>query len=393
LKIGVISTIGESWGGSEELWADMALTALSKGYEIIISVNAYDDKISKLEMLRLKGAVILERLQKNQYAFFNNTYLRTLRSQYINIVRKKIPDYKSVFKSFFFSEPDIICISQGQSYDAVYCPELLNSLELSRIPYLIICHSNGNEYSPTDNYIIEKAIKFYSDAERVLFVSHNNKKLAEKQLASRIENAQIIKNPVNLEISNVLSWPDYETCKMACISSLDIKRKAIDILLEALSNNKWMNRRWILNIYGEGQDKNYILKLIDFFNLKEKVNIMGYESDVAKIWSENHILVLPSRIEGTPLALVEAMLCGRPSVVTDIGGNSEWVSDEVTGFIAEGVTAFSFDKAMERAWLKKDQWEQIGYKAHKYSFTNIDKDPGVSLLNLIVDDFESCYLK
>jgi glycosyltransferase involved in cell wall biosynthesis len=43
--------------------------------------------------------------------------------------------------------------------------------------------------------------------------------------------------------------------------------------------------------------------------------------------------------EGKPLALTEAMLCGRPAVVTDVGGNAELVSDRVTGFVTQSALA------------------------------------------------------
>ena len=42
-----------------------------------------------------------------------------------------------------------------------------------------------------------------------------------------------------------------------------------------------------------------------------------------------------SAAEGKPLALTEAMVCGRPAVVTDVGGNAELIEDGITGFVAE----------------------------------------------------------
>jgi glycosyl transferase family 1 len=49
--------------------------------------------------------------------------------------------------------------------------------------------------------------------------------------------------------------------------------------------------------------------------------------------SLNHVHAMPSRIEGLPLVLIEAMLCGRPVVATDVAG-AEVIEDEVTGFLA-----------------------------------------------------------
>ena len=56
----------------------------------------------------------------------------------------------------------------------------------------------------------------------------------------------------------------------------------------------------------------------------------GYQSDVRAIWAREQLLVMSSRDEGTPLALVEAMLCGRSAIVSDVGGNQEWVTEAQT---------------------------------------------------------------
>ena len=65
--------------------------------------------------------------------------------------------------------------------------------------------------------------------------------------------------------------------------------------------------------------------------------------------SLNHVHAMPSRIEGLPLVLIEAMLCGRPVVATDVAG-AEVIEDEVTGFLAGAVNAG--EKMPQRAGVK-----------------------------------------
>lgn len=57
---------------------------------------------------------------------------------------------------------------------------------------------------------------------------------------------------------------------------------------------------------------------------------------------------MPSRFEGLPLAMVEAMLCARPVVATDVAGHAEIIEDGVTGFLADAPTAGSMAAALER---------------------------------------------
>ena len=74
-------------------------------------------------------------------------------------------------------------------------------------------------------------------------------------------------------------------------------------------------------------------------------------------------MILTSRYEGLPLALVEAMLCGRVSIVTDVSGNREVLTDGKTGFLAKHPEPESVSEAMDRAWERRNEWKEIGENA------------------------------
>jgi glycosyltransferase involved in cell wall biosynthesis len=96
---------------------------------------------------------------------------------------------------------------------------------------------------------------------------------------------------------------------------------------------------------------------------------------VRGIWASHHALVLPSRYEGLPLSLVEAMLCGRPSIVTNVSGNTELLEDNVTGFVAAAPTASFVDEALERAWNRRADWPAIGAAAAHQVRERVPPDP------------------
>jgi len=81
------------------------------------------------------------------------------------------------------------------------------------------------------------------------------------------------------------------------------------------------------------------------------------------------------------IAVVEAMLCGRPVIATDVGGTGQWVVDCETGFLAEAPITKYFASALERAFLSRGQWESIGAAASRYANTQSDPAPGKTLLN------------
>jgi glycosyltransferase involved in cell wall biosynthesis len=114
-----------------------------------------------------------------------------------------------------------------------------------------------------------------------------------------------------------------------------------------------------LTLYGEGPMRSGLERLARRLGLSDRVVFAGYAS-VEDIWASNHVLIMPSRFEGLPLAIVEAMLCGRPVIATDVAGHSEVIEDGVTGFLADAPTVASMAEALERFWTRKDDAQMIG---------------------------------
>ena len=108
---------------------------------------------------------------------------------------------------------------------------------------------------------------------------------------------------------------------------------------------------------------------------RRPVLIGGFVDDVKKIWEEHHGLLLPSRYEGAPLVVIEAMLCNRMVVATNIGRNEELIDDGKTGFIAEGPTVRLIDEALERAWNARENWQPMGELAGKQIRERYPEDP------------------
>jgi glycosyltransferase involved in cell wall biosynthesis len=220
-------------------------------------------------------------------------------------------------------------------------------------------------------------------ASGVAFVSKANQLTVERQIGDRINNACILRNPVNIKSMECISWPKSSSPVFCSVARLDVRFKGQDILFETLSSPPWNDRNWECRLYGEGPDMEHLKRLALHYGIKNRVSFLGHVEDIRQLWSEGHLLVMPSRSEGIPLALVEAMICGRPAVVTDAGGSVEWIHEGKTGFIAEAATAKSFGAAMERAWSARESWQELGRNAHQYSITHIDPNPGQTLLELL----------
>jgi glycosyltransferase involved in cell wall biosynthesis len=67
--------------------------------------------------------------------------------------------------------------------------------------------------------------------------------------------------------------------------------------------------------------------------MQRQVVFTGYRDDVASILKTIDVVALPSRWEGLPLVLLEAMACRKPIVATRVTGNVDVVVDGETGFL------------------------------------------------------------
>jgi glycosyltransferase involved in cell wall biosynthesis len=79
-----------------------------------------------------------------------------------------------------------------------------------------------------------------------------------------------------------------------------------------------------------------------------RLRLLGYREDIPAILAASDIFVLPSRFEGLPMSVIEAMLTGLPVVAADVRGPREQVVDGVTGLLVPPGDATALGKALAR---------------------------------------------
>ena len=377
MKIAVVSMIHEPWGGSEELWAAMAQIGLNKEHKIIHSTLSTDPLHPKLNSLVSKG--MLQTKRSGLVAPGTKRVIRILYKILWFAINKFI---SNPFNAIFNTKPDIV-VYNGTCYSIADDEALLKKIDQHKVRLFIIAHYNIDNQRMISEYECEKIKLAYKKAETVFFVSERNLATARRQLFDPIINAKIIRNPVNLASTETIPYPQGFVTQFAMVGNLLVNHKGQDLILEVLNKNQWKAREWHLNIYGSGNDKVYLEKLIFMFGLNNRVTFHGRVTDIRALWSNNHLLLMPSFMEGMPLAVVEAMICGRPALVTDVGGHTEWITDGIEGFVAPAASVASLEKTMEICWKQKDNWEQIGMAAHKRALQLYDPNPGQTLLDLM----------
>lgn len=114
-----------------------------------------------------------------------------------------------------------------------------------------------------------------------------------------------------------------------------IRRKAVHDLLEVLYQLGEGVSPWELDIYGDGPERHRLQTLTSRLQLADRVHFHGHidRADMPGALARGDLFVMPSLWEGMSNAVLEAMACGLPVVVTRTGGADELVEDN--GFIID----------------------------------------------------------
>lgn len=122
--------------------------------------------------------------------------------------------------------------------------------------------------------------------------------------------------------------------RLAFVARLD-HVKGVGELLEAIAGLAHDMPGLHLDLAGDGPGRKDYEALTARLGINDRVRFHGYidQTGVAELLASADAYVLPSFAEGVPVGLMEAQASGLPVIATQVGGVSELVVDEVTGFV------------------------------------------------------------
>jgi GalNAc-alpha-(1->4)-GalNAc-alpha-(1->3)-diNAcBac-PP-undecaprenol alpha-1,4-N-acetyl-D-galactosaminyltransferase len=125
--------------------------------------------------------------------------------------------------------------------------------------------------------------------------------------------------------------------------------KAHDVLLDAFARLGDEHEEWRLAVVGDGRMRETLKAQAARLGVESRVHWYGIVEDPHVFYRAAKIFVLPSRIEGTPNVLLEAMSCGLPVIVSDgAPGPLELIEDGVTGLVVPVNDAVALASALRR---------------------------------------------
>lgn len=165
---------------------------------------------------------------------------------------------------------------------------------------------------------------------------------------------------------NPLSLPDVDTPPrkngplMLAVGRLH-RQKGYDVLLEALVRSGARRGGWRLKILGDGPLDEVLRGQATKLGIADLVDWMGYVPDPFPWYALADAFVMPSRHEGMPNALLEAMGMGLPAIVSDASpGPLEYVEDNVSGLVVPAEDAGSLAGAMDRLMADRELAARLG---------------------------------
>jgi glycosyltransferase involved in cell wall biosynthesis len=138
-----------------------------------------------------------------------------------------------------------------------------------------------------------------------------------------------------------------------------VEQKGHDVLLRALSRVPDVDRLRVVCI-GEGPRRDGLERMVAARGLEAVVTLAGQLPSAASLLAGFDILALPSRWEGLPLVVVEAMAAGLPVIASATGATPEVVTDGETGLLVPPGDEEALARALGRLAADEDLRRRMG---------------------------------
>jgi sugar transferase (PEP-CTERM/EpsH1 system associated) len=252
-------------------------------------------------------------------------------------------------------------------------PHLVGAVaaRLSGVPVVVHTKHGRNYPGVRRKVFLNRALSWLTD--RIVPVSHNAAEVALNTERIPPEKVEVIWNGIDTERFAYMHRPPRETTRRAVhVARLSQESKDQVTLLRAVRLVADCEPNFILDIVGDGPDRQRLEQLCDELCLQDHLRFHGFRDDVHTFLGTAEFFVLSSVTEGLSLTLLEAMATGLPIVATDVGGNAEVVIHGETGLIVPARSPEALANAMLELLRKPGNTDQMGLAARRRAEEQFD---------------------
>ena len=148
--------------------------------------------------------------------------------------------------------------------------------------------------------------------------------------------------------------------------------KAPDIFLEIAKLSGSTNLHFVMT--GSGPMESDLVREIDTLLPNIKFTYLGLVDEVSKYVASYDVLVLPSRIDGRPLIVMEALALGVPVIASNVGGLPNLVIDGVNGYLLKELNPSGFYNKIQLLASCKESHLKMKKNARLFAENNLDSN-------------------
>jgi glycosyltransferase involved in cell wall biosynthesis len=141
-------------------------------------------------------------------------------------------------------------------------------------------------------------------------------------------------------------------------------------------------------IVGSGKKQFLLEEQIKRFEMSSKIKLLGYQDDITNLLKESDVFIMPSKREGLPLSVMEAMAASLPVIATRIRGNVDLIDHQKGGYLVSlsdsNQLASYIDELYHNAKARIDMGRYNHSKIQAFDSKKI---------SLIMKDIYSSYIK
>ncbi len=167
-----------------------------------------------------------------------------------------------------------------------------------------------------------------------------------RTIASAVDPAQLRAKRGRDDVRRELGVADERVVLLT--SGALVRRKGLDVLLDALAQAAFASAAWSLWIAGDGAEREALEQRARELTLEGNVHFLGRRDDIPELLNACDAVVMPSRREGLGVAALEAMAACRAVVATKVGGLASTVVDGETGLLVAADDASALALALRR---------------------------------------------
>ncbi|MGO9598650.1 MAG: glycosyltransferase [Isosphaeraceae bacterium] len=148
--------------------------------------------------------------------------------------------------------------------------------------------------------------------------------------------------------------------------------KSQDLLIQAFARLSNHGPEPHLLLVGDGPERPRLEQLAQNLSIADRVHFAGYQPRPHQFLHLMNIFALTSRLEGMPLAILEAWAAGLPVVASRVGGVPKMIAQGQTGLLFDSADKTALREAMSRLLAHPDEAKRLGEAGREYVRSRFD---------------------